>query len=688
MDCTASHDSAPNDPPAGSTGNGPTRWPDTNEYLSTFTNCDFCSNDGIVAHLTGKDEPISHPSSDSTGRQSGILWKGAYIFQGHKLECPFHKLVLGILSPHGDMIIEARPSLFKRGFRLIPISDVRRGYEIRVEGTTEGTVVLDHDTGLPNESEHASLLKQRFKQFIETCENEHSIQRGNFGFSPPPPEMFLVDVVERCITKASPHPRYMALSYVWGCANQFLAMKDNVEELQKSGALDRVRPLLSRVIRDAMDYVLLAGERYLWVDTLCIIQDDQEFMAKQINAMGAIYSHCLACICSTSGRSADACLPGLGADSMPLGRSRIGNRATLIATRPDLKSAIQDSVYETRAWTFQEKFLAPRLIVFTDWDTYFTCKCHSKIDGPLGEVLSMSPESFRAKTLKEQDLLFFGAYGRLIGDYTQRRNGPSRGQDRAIAVAGLSNILNRYVQAESRQGLCSKYLQLCLLFTCLCKDDLTGPFTFLPGDVIRNEGCPSWSWSGVRNPVSYGFALGLLRVSHYCDYIFQPSMPSLKLGTDESSDINPAISSIVHSPSSDTILNFQSVTARCVSFQYEPDSIWMRATECRRTFMTLEGEVCGIIYDAVLLESRANNRELELVQVARLQAPNLEGVDEYDWPCEILFEPQIPSDFLKGEHLILVLSARPTGEYLEREGCGIITETAWMPSMETGKLFA
>ena len=59
--------------------------------------------------------------------------------------------------------------------------------------------------------------------------------------------------------------------------------------LHMPDALQVTATKLPRTIRDAMLLVRLLGIGYLWVDSLCIVQDDEEHKSKQIANMGKIY---------------------------------------------------------------------------------------------------------------------------------------------------------------------------------------------------------------------------------------------------------------------------------------------------------------------------------------------------------------------------------------------------------------
>ncbi len=57
--------------------------------------------------------------------------------------------------------------------------------------------------------------------------------------------------------------------------------------------------------------VSLIGKRYLWIDSLCLVQDDESDLRDSIGSMDLIYGGATATIIAASGIDADAGLPGL-----------------------------------------------------------------------------------------------------------------------------------------------------------------------------------------------------------------------------------------------------------------------------------------------------------------------------------------------------------------------------------------
>jgi hypothetical protein len=84
----------------------------------------------------------------------------------------------------------------------------------------------------------------------------------------------VIDVVGWCIVQLVRPCRYLTLSYVWGIGVKFQAMRNNIAELSSPGALreDKIWDQLSSTIMDSMLLTELLGERYLWVDSLCIVK--------------------------------------------------------------------------------------------------------------------------------------------------------------------------------------------------------------------------------------------------------------------------------------------------------------------------------------------------------------------------------------------------------------------------------
>jgi hypothetical protein len=83
----------------------------------------------------------------------------------------------------------------------------------------------------------------------------------------------LIDVIEQCLVGPIEGLEYIALSYVWGKVTPFILTEANLPNLKQSGALSTGDPAIPQTIRDAMILCKRLSERYLWVDSICIVQD-------------------------------------------------------------------------------------------------------------------------------------------------------------------------------------------------------------------------------------------------------------------------------------------------------------------------------------------------------------------------------------------------------------------------------
>lgn len=82
-----------------------------------------------------------------------------------------------------------------------------------------------------------------------------------------------------------------------------------------------VQARLPQTVRDAMQLCLDLGERYLWVNSLCITQDDPITQKQQIDIMDSIYASATLTIVAAAGDHADSGLPGISKWSREIKRA-------------------------------------------------------------------------------------------------------------------------------------------------------------------------------------------------------------------------------------------------------------------------------------------------------------------------------------------------------------------------------
>ncbi|KAG2145859.1 heterokaryon incompatibility protein-domain-containing protein [Suillus clintonianus] len=186
----------------------------------------------------------------------------------------------------------------------------------------------------------------------------------------------VVDVVSMSVIPAPSRCRYVALSYVWGdIGAEYWTAKDNVVERSKPGGLNAAH--LPETITDSILFVRQLGERYIWIDALCIIQDDSQDKFAQIQIMDLVYGLSYLTIVTASGKTRTA------RDPLPGCRPRtrtsqqhieVVQGLHLYVGPPRLREALAMSAWNTRCWTYQESVLSHRRIYFTGQQVYFECR--------------------------------------------------------------------------------------------------------------------------------------------------------------------------------------------------------------------------------------------------------------------------------------------------------------------------
>jgi hypothetical protein len=98
-----------------------------------------------------------------------------------------------------------------------------------------------------------------------------------------------IDTTFMCLVRVTTKSKYAALSYTWGDLPFFKCTRETVEKLHQEGSLNSFP--IPATIADAIKLTRSLGIRYLWVDSLCIVQDDPAVKQQLINMMDTVFSH-------------------------------------------------------------------------------------------------------------------------------------------------------------------------------------------------------------------------------------------------------------------------------------------------------------------------------------------------------------------------------------------------------------
>jgi hypothetical protein len=241
------------------------------------------------------------------------------------------------------VVVKARIAEF-----LGPIFSLRtvRG-DIRGEFTLKVNMNIDFDV---------------LRRMIQKCDSTHGGDCGRKIQANPSAHgqgFMLIDIEKMCLAKSvSPDIKYTALSYVWGTNELFTTQRANIHELLSAGGLAKVG--LCQTIQDAIAITRGLGLSFLWVDTLCIIQDDTDHKMDQIKRMAAIYGQSYLTIVALTGTEGRSRLPGISKARSPL--IEVIRGMPITAMLSDLTRTALNQVYEQRAWTYQERLVSKRCL--------------------------------------------------------------------------------------------------------------------------------------------------------------------------------------------------------------------------------------------------------------------------------------------------------------------------------------
>lgn len=325
----------------------------------------------------------------------------------------------------------------------------------------------------------------------------------------------LIDVENKCLTERDPRLcDFAALSYVWGAPEHIGGLlhleTSTVHELFKPGSIDfRV----GNTIMDAIAVALSLEIRYLWVDRLCIIQDNEEDKEAQIGQMDRIYGNAVVTIVAATSSNLHAGIPGVTTQRCLDQLAGQVCNAPVVNVLVPIQSDTNLDPWEGRAWTFQEKLLSKRILLFHGGMVDFHCRCGVMREDMTARDAGVVPPAFGwlslasdeiSSSLKPQShegepprLLrspVFTEYAALIEKYTPRRM--SNASDAVRAILSLLKIL---VQSEGGgatllHGLVEEFLDQAMHWQPAAGENVR--LRLRPGrDGAPGSPFPSWSWA-------------------------------------------------------------------------------------------------------------------------------------------------------------------------------------------------
>jgi hypothetical protein len=341
------------------------------------------------------------------------------------------------------------------------------------------------------------------RAWLHHCENSHGKDCKpslRYPFQP----TFLIDVVDSCLVNAPSECRYIALSYVWGTGAVFKHLQENSTSLRSPGVLNSLP--IPMTIRDAMTVVHAIKERYLWVDSICIIQNNLQMQQTEISRMGSIYSNALFTIIGASGDNANSGLPGVRHGTREQLQRVVKLASGEVLSGIDFRpGSIDDTIWGKRAWTFQERVLSTRVLIFADTQVFWSCRrsLHSE-ELALEEALHVQQDPLSSphpgftispSLQPTEPYEYRKLYTALLFSYRQRHL--TFQTDLLNAFTGISEVLaavqdDRYIwglpESQFSYAISWHFLGRC------SRNDIHVPI--FGGDGTKEDvPVPSWSWS-------------------------------------------------------------------------------------------------------------------------------------------------------------------------------------------------
>lgn len=353
-----------------------------------------------------------------------------------------------------------------------------------------------------------------FKQWKIMCQQVHGAKCSEIFKGTPKIAPRVIDVNQRCLVQAQTTDTWVCLSYVWGTAITTRLSKSNEQAFLSPGALGQT--VLPPIAEDALQVTKEIGERYLWIDSMCIVQDDSADKARFVSQMDSIYALASVVIVAATCVDANSRLPGIQTGTrhqdqqvfVVRGVSLVQSLDPVQGVNVDYRTGragayLGTTIWDTRAWTLQERFLAPRVLVFTPEQVFWECEEAFWCEDSYRELPQIAPDNHRTSLCRGElnlswnsDRLTFDHFYRiLLGEYSTRAM--KYESDTLNAFLGIIRAFERSMNLQFFWGMPTSFLESALAWgnrTHALRRRLGAAVP--KGHLQPLTQFPSWSWTG------------------------------------------------------------------------------------------------------------------------------------------------------------------------------------------------
>lgn len=358
----------------------------------------------------------------------------------------------------------------------------------------------------------SSLTLALASRWLTTCLTEHAqcVSSNDTGWVPTrlidvgiPSSDMTLSLCDR--SQVHPGRRYTTLSHRWGSCPTLQLVTDNITSFRTSIEMN----ILPKTYADAIVITRALGIRYIWIDSLCIIQDSREDWIRECGMMSQVYKH------STCNIAAIDALDSHGGcffqrdpmDILPVivrsEWSNVDNDDYLIAKDRDswTGNVVQRSLF-TRGWVIQEQILSSRTLHFGRRQVYWECIEHRASESCATGLRDGDEQMPQQKIRHLREPPGIGAlYDFWLGTiFHYSRAHLTKSSDKLVAISGVAKELKKMydevgsTNVEYMAGLWSTTLAHELVWI---RGSTGGR---LRSDEYR---APSWSWASLDGAVTY-----------------------------------------------------------------------------------------------------------------------------------------------------------------------------------------
>ncbi|KAH7252727.1 heterokaryon incompatibility protein-domain-containing protein, partial [Fusarium tricinctum] len=305
------------------------------------------------------------------------------------------------------------------------------------------------------------------------------------------------------------YAEYAALSHCWGSCRPFMLTSNTIHSL-RSGIPTSDLP---QSFQDALWLTHQLQIPYLWIDSLCILQDNPNDWIRESSRMSEVYGNASLTIAACRARDSSQGFLGPRTlyEKITLPFQVNGISSEVFAYAPPLKYVgepsriidLEDEPLSRRAWTLQERYLSPRILHFTKSQTYFEyASSFLSEDGCALRPPPSNPDAVIGQYLiPKATSQCWRTWRKIVTRYSRRNL--TFDADKLPALGGIAA---RFA-AESIGENGSSDLSDCYL-AGLWRDDLIRGLCWrseLPD--LSSAGisqAPTWSWASTRSSIYYG----------------------------------------------------------------------------------------------------------------------------------------------------------------------------------------